>query len=47
MVIDGGASGVIAPYVESATQVQQLRVQKRPLKEKTGGNTAGKPFNLT
>ena len=47
MVIDGGASGVIAPYVESATQVQQLRgaVKKRPLKGKKLEETlAGKPL---
>ena len=44
---DGGASGVIAPYVESATQVQQLRgaVKKRPLKGKKLEETlAGKPL---
>ncbi len=34
MVLDGGACGVIAPYVESAEQVRQLRgaVKLRPLK---------------
>ena len=34
MVLDGGAAGVIAPYVESANQVQALRgaVKCRPLK---------------
>jgi len=34
MVLDGGASGVIAPYVESADQVRALRgaVKLRPLK---------------
>jgi len=34
MVLDGGAAGVIAPYVESAEQVQALRgaVKLRPLK---------------
>ncbi|MBM3874932.1 MAG: aldolase [Verrucomicrobia bacterium] len=34
MVLDGGAAGVIAPYVESADQVQALRgaVKLRPLK---------------
>ncbi len=33
-VIDGGAAGVIAPYVESVSQVRQLRgaVKLRPLK---------------
>ena len=36
MVLDGGAKGIIAPYVESAEQVQQLRgaVKTRPLKGK-------------
>lgn len=34
MALDGGAAGVIAPYVESAAQVQTLRgaVKLRPLK---------------
>ena len=34
MVLDGGAAGIIAPYVESVEQVQQLRgaVKKRPIK---------------
>ena len=34
MVLDGGAAGVIAPYVETAEQVQALRgaVKLRPLK---------------
>ncbi|TDU70590.1 4-hydroxy-2-oxoheptanedioate aldolase [Prosthecobacter fusiformis] len=34
MVLDGGAAGIIAPYVESAAQVQALRgaVKVRPLK---------------
>ncbi|MFZ5831362.1 MAG: HpcH/HpaI aldolase family protein [Planctomycetota bacterium] len=34
MVLDGGAAGVIAPYVESAEQVQALRgaVKLRPIK---------------
>ena len=36
MVLDGGAKGIIAPYVESAEQVQQLSgaVKTRPLKGK-------------
>lgn len=36
MVLDGGAAGVIAPYVESAAQVRALRgaVKLRPLKGK-------------
>ncbi|MEM7475602.1 MAG: aldolase/citrate lyase family protein [Planctomycetota bacterium] len=34
MVLDGGAAGVVAPYVESVDQVQVLRgaVKKRPIK---------------
>ena len=34
MVLDGGASGVIAPYVETAEEVQRLvgAVKKRPIK---------------
>ncbi|MDZ4403401.1 aldolase/citrate lyase family protein [Prosthecobacter sp.] len=34
MVLDGGAAGVIAPYVETVEQVQQLRgaVKLRPIK---------------
>lgn len=33
-VLDGGAAGIIAPYIESATQVQALRgaVKLRPIK---------------
>ncbi|HCN77321.1 MAG TPA: aldolase [Verrucomicrobiales bacterium] len=36
MVLDGGAAGVIAPYVESVAQVQALRgaVKLRPIKGK-------------
>lgn len=36
MVLDGGARGIVAPYVETAEQVQQLRgaVKTRPLKGK-------------
>jgi len=36
MVLDGGAAGIIAPYVESLEQVEALRgaVKKRPLKGK-------------
>jgi 2-keto-3-deoxy-L-rhamnonate aldolase RhmA len=36
MVLDGGAKGIVAPYVETADQVQQLRgaVKTRPLKGK-------------
>jgi len=34
MVLDGGAAGVVAPYIENAEQVRQLRgaVKLRPLK---------------
>jgi len=34
MVLDGGAAGIIAPYVESVEQVQELRgaVKMRPIK---------------
>ncbi|MCP4778789.1 MAG: aldolase, partial [Planctomycetaceae bacterium] len=34
MVLDGGAAGIIAPYVESVQQVQELRgaVKMRPIK---------------
>ncbi|WP_436715736.1 aldolase/citrate lyase family protein [Roseiconus lacunae] len=37
MVLDGGASGVIAPYVETSQQVRQLRgaVKMRPIKGAT------------
>ncbi|MEM7561113.1 MAG: aldolase/citrate lyase family protein, partial [Planctomycetota bacterium] len=48
MVLDGGAAGVIAPYVESVEQVQTLRgaVKLRPIKGKKqqailAGETAG------
>ena len=36
MVLDGGAAGIIAPYVESVEQVQELRgaVKMRPIKGK-------------
>jgi len=36
MALDGGAAGIVAPYVETAEQVQQLRgaVKNRPLKGK-------------
>ncbi len=37
MVLDGGAAGIIAPYVESAAQVRELvgATKKRPLKGHT------------
>ena len=47
MVLDGGAAGVIAPYVESAEQVQALRgaVKMRPVKGyKLQGMLAGDPL---
>ena len=47
MVLDGGASGVIAPYVETVEQVQALRgaVKMRPIKgQKLQGMLAGDPL---
>jgi 2-keto-3-deoxy-L-rhamnonate aldolase RhmA len=40
MALDGGAAGVVAPYVETAAQVQALRgaVKLRPLKGKRLGD---------
>jgi len=37
MVLDGGAAGIVAPYVETAAQVRELvgAVKKRPLKGRT------------
>lgn len=37
VVLDGGAAGIIAPYVETAAQVRELvgAVKKRPLKGRT------------
>ena len=37
MVLDGGAAGIIAPYVESVRQVEALRgaVKMRPIKGQT------------
>jgi len=46
MVLDGGAAGVIAPYVETAQQVQALRgaVKMRPIKgQKLQRMLAGNP----
>jgi 4-hydroxy-2-oxoheptanedioate aldolase len=50
MVLDGGAAGIVAPYVETAEQVQQLSgaVKNRPLKGKKlqdylDGKTAYEP----
>ncbi len=45
MVLDGGAAGIIAPYVESVEQVQALRgaVKMRPIKgRKLQGMLSGK-----
>lgn len=45
MVLDGGASGIIAPYIESAEQVRQLAgaVKYKPLKgERLSGFLNGK-----
>lgn len=47
MVLDGGAAGVIAPYVETPEQVQALRgaVKKRPIKgKKLQAILAGEPI---
>ena len=49
MALDGGAGGIIAPYVESAEQVQALRgaVKLRPVKgRKLDDILAGKPGAL-
>ena len=49
-VLDGGAAGVIAPYVESVAQVNALRgaVKLRPIKgEKLKGILAGKAVEPT
>lgn len=46
-VLDGGATGIIAPYVESPEQVEQLRaaVKLRPIKGQRIANfAAGQPF---
>lgn len=50
VILDGGAAGVIAPYVESAAQVQALvgAVKKRPLKGRTlARHLAGEPLPPT
>ncbi|MBI3881931.1 MAG: aldolase [Verrucomicrobia bacterium] len=47
MVLDGGAGGVIAPYIESVAQVQALRgaVKFRPVKgERLSQRLEGVPF---
>jgi len=49
-VLDGGASGIIAPYIESAEQVKQLRgaIKLRPLKgEKLQRVLAGEKLDDT
>lgn len=46
MALDGGAGGIIAPYIESAAQVQALRgaVKLRPVKgQKVNDIVEGKP----
>jgi 4-hydroxy-2-oxoheptanedioate aldolase len=46
MVLDGGAAGIIAPYVETAEQVRSLRgaVKMRPIKgQRLGEMLQGKP----
>ena len=50
VVLDGGAAGVVAPYVESAAQVRELvgAVKKRPLKGETLAHPlAGDPLPAT
>lgn len=47
VVLDGGAAGIIAPYVETAAQVRELvgAVKKRPLKGRTlARHLAGEPL---
>jgi 4-hydroxy-2-oxoheptanedioate aldolase len=47
MVLDDGAAGVVAPYIEQAEQVQQLRgaTKLRPLKgQRLNDALAGKPL---
>ena len=47
MVLDGGAAGIVAPYVETAAQVRELvgAVKKRPLKGRTlARHLAGGPL---
>ena len=45
MVLDGGACGIVAPYVETAEQVRQLvgAVKLRPLKGKLGQTAITEP----
>lgn len=48
MVLDGGAAGIVAPYVETAAQVRELvgAVKKRPLKGRTlARHLAGEPLD--
>lgn len=50
VVLDGGAAGVVAPYVETAAQVRALvgAVKKRPLKGQTlARHLAGTPLPAT
>ncbi|UCC97920.1 MAG: hypothetical protein JSW66_18990 [Phycisphaerales bacterium] len=50
MVLDGGAAGVIAPYVETVAQVQALRgaVKWRPIKgQRLGQMLNGEPIEPT
>jgi 2-keto-3-deoxy-L-rhamnonate aldolase RhmA len=48
MVLDGGACGVIAPYVETVEQVRALvgAVKRRPLKGKLGETAISEPEKL-
>jgi 4-hydroxy-2-oxoheptanedioate aldolase len=48
VVLDGGAAGIVAPYVETAAQVRDLvgAVKKRPLKGRTlARHLAGEPID--
>ncbi len=48
MVLDGGACGIVAPYVETAEQVRQLvgAVKLRPLKGRLGQTAITEPEKL-
>ncbi len=49
-VLDGGAAGIVAPYVETAAQVRELvgAVKKRPLKgHLLSRHLAGEPLDAT
>jgi 2-keto-3-deoxy-L-rhamnonate aldolase RhmA len=49
-VLDGGAAGIVAPYIETAAQVRELvgAVKKRPLKgQLLARHLAGEPLDAT